>query len=222
MPVLAPMGSRIRITLALFDPAADFFFGDFITLADPEASLGEKALATTFILVKPAKVAELGYDLSKVRKVETGGNVKPGDKSSLASGGGLAAHEVKGGHLIERHVGKTDEELLERIRNNPRINGSSTFKDRAIAEKVASEVLNDINNKKIESWLSNPQSKSNLVLTYEGTEVIGRGVKRGSTTVENMTNARIVLKKGWRRELYSNWLSKLILKGEMLCCLLTN
>ncbi|MCM3311143.1 LXG domain-containing protein [Psychrobacillus sp. MER TA 17] len=51
----------------------DFFFGDFITLADPEASLGEKALATTFILVKPAKVAELGYDLSKVRKVETGG-----------------------------------------------------------------------------------------------------------------------------------------------------
>ncbi|MBU3231231.1 hypothetical protein N7M99_12170 [Shouchella clausii] len=53
--------------------AADFFFGDFLTLADPEASLGEKALATTFILVKPAKVAELGYDLSKVRKVETGG-----------------------------------------------------------------------------------------------------------------------------------------------------
>ncbi|MFD4930403.1 ribonuclease YeeF family protein [Peribacillus butanolivorans] len=123
-------------------------------------------------------------------------NVKSGDKSSLAPGGGLAAHEVKGGHLIERHVGKTDEELLERIRNNPRINGSSTFKDRAIAEKVASKVLSDINNKKaIESWLSNPQSKSNLVLTYKGTEVIGRGVKRGSTTVENMTNARIVLKK---------------------------
>ncbi|ALA53231.1 hypothetical protein [Shouchella clausii] len=56
--------------------AADFFFGDFLTLADPEASLGEKALATTFILVKPAKVAELGYDLSKVRKVETGGRVQ--------------------------------------------------------------------------------------------------------------------------------------------------
>ncbi|USK64067.1 ribonuclease YeeF family protein [Peribacillus frigoritolerans] len=123
-------------------------------------------------------------------------NVKSGDRSSLAPGGGLAAHEVKGGHLIERHVGKSDEELLERIRNNPRINGSSTFKDRAIAEKVASKVLSDINNKKaIESWLSNLQSKSNLVLTYEGTEVIGRGVKRGSTTVENMTNARIVLKK---------------------------
>ncbi|WP_425303967.1 RNase A-like domain-containing protein [Virgibacillus chiguensis] len=123
-------------------------------------------------------------------------NVKSGDTSSLAPGGGLAAHELKGGHLIERHVGKTDGELLERIRNNPRINGSSTFKDRATAEKVASKVLSDLNNKKaVETWISNPQSKSNLVLTYEGTEVIGRGVKRGSTTVENMTNARIVLKK---------------------------
>ncbi|WP_257006191.1 hypothetical protein [Shouchella clausii] len=51
----------------------DFFFGDFITLAAPEASLGEKALATTFILVKPAKVGEVVYDLSKARKVKTGG-----------------------------------------------------------------------------------------------------------------------------------------------------
>ncbi|WP_337747951.1 RNase A-like domain-containing protein, partial [Gracilibacillus saliphilus] len=123
-------------------------------------------------------------------------NVKQGDKSFLAPGGGLATHEAKGGHLIERHVGKSDDELLERIKNNPRINGSSTFKDRAVAEKVASKVLSDIDNKKaIESWLSNPQSKSTLVLTYEGTEVIGRGVKRGSTTIKNMTNARIVLKK---------------------------
>ncbi|PAF11942.1 hypothetical protein CHH59_20985 [Shouchella clausii] len=56
-----------------FTPAINFHLDDFLTLADPEASFGEKALVTTFILVKPAKVAELGYDLSKVRKVETGG-----------------------------------------------------------------------------------------------------------------------------------------------------
>jgi hypothetical protein len=45
-------------------------------------------------------------------------NVKQGDKSSLAPGGGLAAHEIKGGHLLERHVGKTDEDLLERMKSN--------------------------------------------------------------------------------------------------------
>ncbi|MDO7268821.1 LXG domain-containing protein [Shouchella clausii] len=55
----------------------DFLFGDYITLADPEASLGEKALATTFILVKPAKVGEVVYDLSKARKVKTGGKGAP-------------------------------------------------------------------------------------------------------------------------------------------------
>ncbi len=69
--------------------AADFFFGDFLTLADPESSLGEKALATTFILVKPAKVGEVVYDLSKARKVKTRGkgNGAPSiGKKSVPSG----------------------------------------------------------------------------------------------------------------------------------------
>ncbi|WP_346244075.1 T7SS effector LXG polymorphic toxin [Shouchella clausii] len=71
------------------DPVADFFFGDFLTLADPEASFGEKALATTFILVKPAKVGGVIYDLSKARKVKTGGkgNGAPSiGKKSVPSG----------------------------------------------------------------------------------------------------------------------------------------
>jgi hypothetical protein len=124
------------------------------------------------------------------------GNVKPNDFSPLAPGGGLAAHEARGGHLIARHVGKTDAELLQRLKDNPKITGASTFTDRATAEKVASEVLNDPNNKKIiQAWLSNPKIKSTLVLPYQGTEIIGRGVQRGSTTVEHMTNAKIVLKK---------------------------
>ncbi|MFB4261960.1 RNase A-like domain-containing protein [Shouchella clausii] len=197
MPVLAPMGSRIRITLALFDPAADFFFGDFITLADPEASLGENALATTFILVKPAKVGEVVYDLSKARKVETGGNVKPGDKSSLAPGGGLAAHEVKGGHLIDRHIGKTDEQLLERLKSNPKITGSSTFKDRMTAERVADTVLKDPKNmEKIQKWLSDPNSRPTLPLKFKGDgEIIGRSVTRNSEVIENVTNAKIILRK---------------------------
>lgn len=91
----------------------------------------------------------------------------------------MAAHEIKGGHLIERHVGKTDKELLERINKNPKITGSSTFKDRATAEKIVNNVLNDTNNKEvIQSWLDNPKSKSTLVLTYQGTEVIGREIRK--------------------------------------------
>ena len=123
--------------------------------------------------------------------------VKPCLNSSLAPGGGLGAHVSKRGHLIERHVGKTDEELLERIRNNPRITGSSTFIDRATAEKVANTVLNNPKNiEKIQKWLSDPNSRPTLPLRYKGDgEIIGRSVSRNSEVVENVTNAKIVLKK---------------------------
>jgi hypothetical protein len=143
-----------------------------------------------------ASAVEDSANLEKDVSLKGTGNVKPKDFSPLAPDGGLAAHEARGGHLIARHVGKTDAELLQRLKDNPKVTGASTFKDRATAEKVASEVLNDPNNQKIiQSWLSNPKSKSTLVLPYQGAEIIGRGVQRGSTTVEHMTNAKIVLKK---------------------------
>ncbi|WP_369900736.1 RNase A-like domain-containing protein [Bacillus manliponensis] len=124
-------------------------------------------------------------------------NVKQGDKSSLAPDGGLAAHELKGGHLIERHVGKTDEQLLERLKTNPKITGSSTFKDRMTAEKVANAVLSDSKNiEKIQKWLSDLNSKPTLPLKYKGDgEIIGRSVSRNSEVVENVTNAKVILKK---------------------------
>ncbi|MCI0766842.1 cytoplasmic protein [Bacillus sp. TL12] len=121
--------------------------------------------------------------------------IQPGDSSLLAPGGGLEAHKARGGHLIERHVGKTDEELLQRLQNDSRITGSSTFTDRATAEKIAATVLNNPRNQaRIQSWLNSPRD-NNLILRYHGIEIIGRGVIRGSTTVEDMSNAKIILKK---------------------------
>ncbi|MDF4197724.1 ribonuclease YeeF family protein [Bacillus subtilis] len=125
------------------------------------------------------------------------GNVKQGDSTPLAPGGGLAAHEAKGGHLIERHVGKTDGELFQRLIKDTEISGSSSFKDRATAEKVASSVLSDPKNiTKIKKWLSNPNSRRTLPLRYKGDgEVLGRRVEKGSNVAKDATNATIVLKK---------------------------
>ncbi|WP_276735239.1 T7SS effector LXG polymorphic toxin [Bacillus sp. (in: firmicutes)] len=125
------------------------------------------------------------------------GNVKQGDNTPLAPGGGLAAHEAKGGHLIERHVGKTDGELFQRLIKDTKISGSSSFKDRATAEKVASSVLSDPKNiSKIKKWLSNPNSRPTLPLRYKGDgEVLGRRVEKGSNVAKDATNATIVLKK---------------------------
>ncbi|MCY8318665.1 T7SS effector LXG polymorphic toxin, partial [Bacillus vallismortis] len=125
------------------------------------------------------------------------GNVKQGDSTPLAPGGGLAAHEAKGGHLIERHVGKTDGELFQRLIKDTTISGSSSFKDRATAEKVASSNLSDPKNiTKIKKWLSNPNSRRTLPLRYKGDgEVLGRRVEKGSNVAKDATNATIVLKK---------------------------
>ncbi|WP_069838983.1 ribonuclease YeeF family protein [Bacillus sp. F56] len=139
---------------------------------------------------------------SVLRKSETSnnigiGNVKQGDSTPLAPGGGLAAHETKGGHLIERHVGKTDEELIQRLdkskMSNKKISGSSSFKDRATAERVANSALTN-NKVKIEKWL-NSDVKKPLVLSYKGNEVLGRGIPKGEDTITDLTNAKIILKK---------------------------
>ena len=161
-----------------------------------EISKRIEEVVSRFSLGKSLEVNKGSEDVGEV--ISKGkDHIKQGDKSSLAPGGGLAAHEAKGGHLIERHVGKTDEELLERLKNNPKITGSSTFNDRMTAEKVATTVLNDQKNiDKIQKWLSDPNSRPTLPLRYKGDgEIIGRSVSRNSEEVENVTNAKIVLKK---------------------------
>lgn len=56
--------------------------------------------------------------------------------STIVPGGGLAAHEAAGGHLIAKHVGQSEAQLLSRLSAEPRITGSSSFYDRAFAEKA--------------------------------------------------------------------------------------
>ncbi|WP_263706602.1 LXG domain-containing protein [Shouchella tritolerans] len=90
----------------------DFLFGDYITLADPEASLGEKALATTFILVKPAKVGGVIYDLSKARKVKTGGK---GAGNAVLNNGKVTVDAVKSNPTAFK--GKSTDEVARMLKN---------------------------------------------------------------------------------------------------------
>ncbi len=85
-------------------------------------------------LITMAKV-ESNFQENRANKI------KIGDSSPIAPGGGLAAHEAKGGHLLERHVGKTDEELVKRLEEQSYITGASTFYDRATAERLIQIVI---------------------------------------------------------------------------------
>src|SRR5689334_10011971 len=48
----------------------------------------------------------------------------------------LSADEADGGHTLQRHVGKSDAELIERLKREPQISSASTYTDRATAERV--------------------------------------------------------------------------------------
>ncbi len=49
-------------------------------------------------------------------------------------GGGLDFHEAAGGHTLERHVGKTEAQLAQRLASETRISAASSFTDRSVAE----------------------------------------------------------------------------------------
>lgn len=119
---------------------------------------------------------------------------------------GLEAHESKGGHLLDRHVNVTDQDLIHRLQNQKKISGASRFKDRKTAERVVQAALTDKENQeKIQTWLENRNNRRNLVVSYRGSpdEVLGRGLRRGDTQVQDMRQSAIlVLKKDHQGDYY--------------------
>ena len=122
---------------------------------------------------------------------------------AAASPGGLArrdlaVEEQRGGHTLSRHVGRTDEQLRERLRKEPGISSASTYTDRATAEDVISRALR-ASKKRVDQWMSREGSRANLVVDWPGDgKVIGRSLRRGEKTPVPCRRALVVLK--WNNE----------------------
>lgn len=104
--------------------------------------------------------------------------------------------KIKKGHLISRHVGKTENELRKRM-NTENLQVCSTFLDRSTAENVVKRLLNNQSNQdEINRWLKSSSNRK-LVMRYKGEPnvIIGRGISKGSDSIEDMVNAIIVLQK---------------------------
>jgi len=107
--------------------------------------------------------------------------------------GWLAYHEGPLlGHTIARHIGKTDADLINRLTTERRIAGASSFASESIAESVISSTINS-NRGAIKTWI-NSGATTNLRLDYTGTVIIGRGIMRRVGVVNDLSNARIILK----------------------------
>lgn len=107
----------------------------------------------------------------------------------------LVADEARGGHTLTRHVGRTDDQLRERLAREPGISAASTYTDRAAAERTVARALAQ-HARRVEAWLARDGQRPNLALDYRGPadDVIGRTLTRGRATPAPSTNAVVVLR----------------------------
>ncbi len=106
--------------------------------------------------------------------------------------GRLEQDERLGGHTLRRHVGRTDEQLRERLAREPNISAASTFTDLPAAEKTVSRTIEQ-NRTRIDQWLD-ADSHPNLALQFRGSEPIGRSLRRGGNAIEPCYGAVVVLR----------------------------
>jgi hypothetical protein len=110
--------------------------------------------------------------------------------SQLVDGGGLAAHEAAGGHLLLRHVGQSESALAARLAAEPRIPAASTFLTRAEAEAGVATVL-DVQATQLSTWVASG-ARGQLVLNapFNG----GLVLQRGASAPTSGTGVTVVLR----------------------------
>lgn len=115
----------------------------------------------------------------------------------------LSEDEARGGHTLERHVGKTDEELRARLSRERQISAASTYTDRAVAETTVALALAE-QSRRVKAWSDKRGGRPNLALDYHGPPgtAIGRTIRRGQRRSDACTDAVIVLRWDTRRDDY--------------------
>ena len=104
----------------------------------------------------------------------------------------LDRDEARGGHTLQRHIGKTDGELRERL-DSESISTDSTYTDRATAEMTVAAATRE-NHDRIDRWLHRPGGHSNLVLDYDSNQPVGRSMRRDDAHSFPCSHAVVILK----------------------------
>jgi hypothetical protein len=113
----------------------------------------------------------------------------------------VAVHEATGGHTIERHVGKSDTWLSNRLAKDPDLDVASTFTNDIAANRTQGMFVNK-SKKQIVQWLNDPAKPQILVATFDTGAPIGRVLQRGENTSTTTSKANLVLTRdgsaqGW-------------------------
>ncbi len=106
--------------------------------------------------------------------------------------------EGYGGHGVTKHVGRSDQQLGDRLANEPGVQGASTYENLGDAQKFSQQTI-DVNKQQISNWLQKAKSGSTKEFDLADTgQVTGRSLSRsdwqnglGSKPVNG---ARVVLR----------------------------
>jgi len=134
----------------------------------------------------------------------SGGSAAQGETRRTATGPShdLSRDEEMGGHTLRKHVGRTDEQLRERLEDERGISAASTYTDRAAAEMAVGETLAQAHSR-VEHWLDRPGGHApNLALDYHGDRPIGRTLHRGDSASQPCSDAKVVLRMSGQGEYY--------------------
>ena len=107
-------------------------------------------------------------------------------------GGGLDFHEAAGGHTLEKHVGKTEAELAQRLASEKRISAASSFTYRSVAEAAIAEAMSK-NQSAIDSWMKKQSNR--YTLKYNAHKIIGITMNRGASKATQTSRLRIILQR---------------------------
>jgi hypothetical protein len=105
----------------------------------------------------------------------------------------LESDEQHGGHTLDKHVGRTDGQLRERLEREPRISAASTWTDLDTAETVVAEALR-VEHYRVEKWTARGYPRANLALHFDARRPVGRSLRRGDSQTVECTGAVIVLR----------------------------
>jgi Bacterial CdiA-CT RNAse A domain len=107
-------------------------------------------------------------------------------------GGGLDAHEAAGGHTLEKHVGKTEAELKQRLETDRQISAASSFTNRSIAEAAIGEAINR-NERAIASWLRSRENR--YTIDYNANRKVGITLRRRASKASSTSSLKIIFQR---------------------------
>ncbi|MGF6843503.1 hypothetical protein QF001_007398 [Paraburkholderia youngii] len=146
----------------------------------------------------PGMASSIGLSLDIAVPFGFAGSVKAARASRIVMGRiDLMKHEAKlgsriGGHTVEKHVGRTEAQLRERLTREPKRQTVSSFTNIESAEWAISEVMR-VDALRIKTWAQSSRRAKPLELEKDVGRTVGYGISRKTDSLTGMSVVHLVL-----------------------------